>query len=69
MSDDSIDNQEIKDQKRNTDTGQITIYGTLADLTTFLIVSRISQNMQVSLQVIQGVVSANTKEVFNSVAF
>ena len=68
MSDDSIDNQEIKDQKRNTDTGQMTIYGTLADLTT-LIVSRISQNTQVSLQVIQGVVSANTKEVFNSVAF
>ena len=46
----------------------MTIYGTLADLTT-LIVSRISQNTQVSLQVIQGVVSANTKEVFNSVAF
>ena len=68
MSDDSIDNQEIKDQKRNTDTGQMTIYGTLADLTT-LIVSRVSQNTQVSLQVIQGVVSANTKEVFNSVAF
>ena len=68
MSDDSIDNQKIKDQKRNTDTSQMTIYGTLADLTT-LIVSRISQNTQVSLQVIQGVVSANTKEVFNSVAF